>query len=147
MSFENSFDIVLVNDLLDISLREAEHIVDTFTLGIPKMTDKTKIYTQVTNDISISVIPAYEAADSNPAIGKFIYSYQVTIENLGHDTVKLLTRHWHIVDSIQIKREISGEGVIGQQPELHPGEMFQYMSWCPLNSPIGKMFEPTRLST
>ncbi len=104
------------------------------------MTDKTKIYTQVTNDISISVIPAYEAADSNPAIGKFIYSYQVTIENLGHDTVKLLTRHWHIVDSIQIKREISGEGVIGQQPELHPGEMFQYMSWCPLNSPIGKMF-------
>ncbi|MBK8625104.1 MAG: Co2+/Mg2+ efflux protein ApaG [Saprospiraceae bacterium] len=98
------------------------------------------MYTQVTNDISISVIPAYEAADSNPAIGKFIYSYQVTIENLGHDTVKLLTRHWHIVDSIQIKREISGEGVIGQQPELHPGEMFQYMSWCPLNSPIGKMF-------
>jgi ApaG protein len=104
------------------------------------MTDKTKIYTQVTNDISISVQPAYEAADSNPAIGKFIYSYQVTIENLSNDLVKLLTRHWHIVDSIQIKREISGEGVIGQQPELHPGDVFQYMSWCPLNSPIGKMY-------
>jgi ApaG protein len=104
------------------------------------MTDKTKIYTQVTNDISISVLPAYESADSNPAIGKFIYSYQVTIENLSHDTVKLLTRHWHIVDSIQIKREISGEGVIGQQPELLPGDIFQYMSWCPLNSPIGKMY-------
>lgn len=104
------------------------------------MTDKTKIYNQITQDISISVTPAYEAADSNPAIGKFIYSYQVTIENLGNDTVKLLSRHWHIVDSIQVKREINGEGVIGQQPELGPGDVFQYMSWCPLHSPIGKMY-------
>lgn len=104
------------------------------------MTDKTKVYTEITNEISISVVPAYEASESNPAIGKFIYSYQVTIENQSTDTVKLLSRHWHIVDSIQIKREISGEGVIGQQPELKAGEVFQYMSWCPLNSPIGKMF-------
>lgn len=104
------------------------------------MTDKTKIYNLITNDISISVIPSYEPADSNPAIGKFIFSYQVTIENLGQQKVKLLHRHWHIVDSIQIKREIKGEGVIGQQPELLPGDVFQYMSWCPLNSPIGKMF-------
>ncbi len=104
------------------------------------MTDKTKIYNLITNDISISVIPSYEAGDSNPAIGKFIFSYQVTIENLGNHKVKLLHRHWHIVDSIQIKREIKGEGVIGQQPELSPGEVFQYMSWCPLNSPIGKMY-------
>lgn len=104
------------------------------------MTNKSNIYTEITEDISITVVPKYEAAESNPAIGKFIYSYQVTIENLGNETVKLLTRHWHIVDSIQIKREISGEGVIGLQPELKAGEVFQYMSWCPLNSPIGKMY-------
>ncbi len=104
------------------------------------MTDKTKIYTQITHDISISIIPSYEAADSNPAIGKFIYSYQVTIENLSQRPVKLLYRHWHIIDSIQIRREVKGEGVIGQQPELKPGDVFQYMSWCPLNSPIGKMY-------
>ena len=104
------------------------------------MTDKHKIYNEVTDDISISVMTKYESDESNPAIGKFIYSYQVIIENLGLDTVKLLSRHWYIVDSIQEKREVKGEGVVGVQPELKPGESFQYMSWCPLHSPIGKMF-------
>ncbi len=104
------------------------------------MTDKNRIYNSITEQISISVIPKYEAEESNPAIGKFIYSYQVTIENTGFVTVKLLSRHWYIVDSIQIRREIKGEGVIGQQPILRSGEVFNYMSWCPLNSPIGKMY-------
>lgn len=104
------------------------------------MQDKTNQYQAVTENICISVQPKYEASESNPAIGKFIYSYYVTIENKGRSKVKLLSRHWHIVDSIQIKRQVNGEGVIGQQPELKSGEVFEYMSWCPLNSPIGKMF-------
>jgi ApaG protein len=104
------------------------------------MTQESKEYTEITEGIRISVLPSYEANESNPAIGKFIYSYQVTIENLSNDTVKLLSRHWHIVDSIQVRREVNGEGVIGQQPELQPGDTFQYMSWCPLHSPIGKMY-------
>ena len=104
------------------------------------MTDKNLTYSAITDDISISVVPKYEPSESNPAIGKFIYSYQVTIENLSKDTVKLISRHWYIVDSIQEKREVKGEGVVGVQPELNPGETFQYMSWCPLHSPIGKMF-------
>jgi ApaG protein len=104
------------------------------------MTQESKEYNEITEGIRISVIPSYVASESNPAIGKFIYSYQVTIENLSKDTVKLLSRHWHIVDSIQVRREVNGEGVIGQQPELHPGDIFQYMSWCPLHSPIGKMY-------
>jgi ApaG protein len=104
------------------------------------MTDKYKVYNAVTDDISISVMPKYEPDESNPAIGKFIYSYQVVIENLGTDTVKLVSRHWYIVDSIQEKREVRGEGVVGVQPELKSGESFTYMSWCPLHSPIGKMF-------
>lgn len=104
------------------------------------MTDKNKIYTAVTEMISISVQPRYEAEESNPAIGKFIYSYQVTIENNSFVNVKLLSRHWYIIDSIQIRREVKGEGVIGKQPILAPGGSFQYVSWCPLNSPIGKMY-------
>lgn len=104
------------------------------------MTDKFKTYNAVTDNISISVMPKYEPEESNPSIGKFIYSYQVIIENLGSDTVTLLSRHWYIVDSIQEKREVKGEGVVGVQPELKPGETFKYMSWCPLHSPIGKMF-------
>ena len=103
------------------------------------MTDKNRIYNAITEQISISVIPKYEAEESNPAIGKFIFSYQVTIENIGLITVKLLSRHWHITDSIQIRREVKGEGVIGKQPVLKSGDVFNYMSWCPLNSPIGKM--------
>lgn len=104
------------------------------------MTDKNKIYTAETEMINISVQPRYEVVESNPAIGKFIYSYQVTIQNNSFITVKLLTRHWHIVDSIQIRREVKGDGVIGKQPILEPGQVFQYVSWCPLNSPIGKMY-------
>jgi ApaG protein len=104
------------------------------------MTDKYKIYNAVTDDISISVMPKYEVEESNPAIGKFIYSYQVVIENLGTEAVKLLSRHWYIIDSIQEKREVKGEGVVGVQPVLKSGESFKYMSWCPLHSPIGKMF-------
>ena len=104
------------------------------------MTDKNKIYTAVTEMISISVQPRYEADESNPAIGKFIYSYQVTIQNNSFIKVKLLSRHWHIIDSIQIRREVNGDGVIGKQPLLERGNVFQYVSWCPLNSPIGKMY-------
>lgn len=111
------------------------------------MTDKNLTYSAITDDISISVVPKYEPSESNPAIGKFIYSYQITIENLSKDTVKLISRHWYIVDSIQEKREVKGEGVVGVQPELNPGETFQYMSWCPLHSPIGKCLDIIFLST
>ncbi|KXK37185.1 MAG: Co2+/Mg2+ efflux protein ApaG [Saprospiraceae bacterium] len=104
------------------------------------MSDKTIVYTKVTYNIHISVLPSYEPDESNPAIGKFIYSYHVKIENFNNVRVKLLSRHWHIVDSIQVQREVSGEGVIGHQPELDPGDHFEYTSWCPLHSPIGKMY-------
>jgi ApaG protein len=103
------------------------------------MADK-KEYLEITNDISIQVVPKYLHDESNPAIGKFIHSYQIFIENQGKDTVKLLSRHWYIVDSIQEKREVKGEGVVGVQPEIRSGENFQYMSWCALHSPIGKMY-------
>jgi len=104
------------------------------------MTDNQNIYKAVTKYIIISVVPRYEAAESNPAIGKFVFSYHITVENSGKHRVKLISRNWYIVDSIQSRRQISGEGVVGQQPELHPGDSFSYMSWCPLQSAIGKMF-------
>jgi ApaG protein len=104
------------------------------------MTDKTKIYSGISNNISISVIPRYVPEESNPSIGKFIYSYEITIQNLGKTPVQLLTRHWHILDSIQVRREVKGEGVVGKQPVLNPGDSFVYTSWCPLDSPIGKMY-------
>lgn len=104
------------------------------------MINKSIIYNEVTNNISISVVPHYESLESNPAIGKNIFSYHVKIDNLGLDKVQLLSRHWHIVDSNTLKREISGEGVIGLQPELTAGESFEYTSWCLLQTPMGKMY-------
>lgn len=104
------------------------------------MSKSQPIYNQTTHQIRISVVPKYEEQHSNPSIGKFIYSYHITIDNLSTDSVKLLSRHWHILDSIQVKREVKGLGVIGLQPELAPGETFSYTSWCPLHSPIGKMY-------
>lgn len=55
------------------------------------------------------------------------------------EPVKLLSRHWYIFDSIQIQREVEGEGVIGLQPVIKPGDTFEYTSWCPLQSALGKM--------
>lgn len=104
------------------------------------MTHQSKIYTEVTNNISISVKPHYESDESNPAIGKNIFSYHVMITNLSEYRVKLLSRHWHILDSNTLRREVEGDGVVGQQPELNPDESFEYTSWCLLQTPVGKMF-------
>lgn len=104
------------------------------------MTQQNKIYTEVTKNISISIIPHYEINESNPSLGKNIFSYHVVITNLSAYTVKLLSRHWHILDSNMQNREVEGDGVVGQQPELQPGETFEYTSWCLLQTPIGKMY-------
>ncbi|NND32222.1 MAG: Co2+/Mg2+ efflux protein ApaG [Saprospiraceae bacterium] len=95
--------------------------------------------TQITNGIKITVDPHFEPLHSNPVENKYLYSYHIEIENLSEYTVQLLSRHWIIFDSVGIKREVKGSGVIGQQPILHPGQVHEYSSWCPLSTAIGKM--------
>lgn len=96
--------------------------------------------TLTTKGIKISVAVRYQSSQSRPAHNQFVFAYQITIENLGEHTVKLLRRHWHIYDTCGMRREIEGEGVIGKQPILRPGELHQYTSWCPLFSGMGKMW-------
>lgn len=96
--------------------------------------------TLITNGIKISVFPKYHKEHSNPAKHKYIFSYQITIENTSSDTVQLLRRHWFIFDSNGSYREVEGEGVIGKTPILAPGESHQYISWCPLITQVGKMY-------
>ncbi|MEZ4910552.1 MAG: Co2+/Mg2+ efflux protein ApaG [Saprospiraceae bacterium] len=96
-------------------------------------------YQMVTNGISVKVTPKYEDAHSKPSIGKFTFSYHVVIQNLTAEPVKLLSRHWFIYDSKQIQREVEGDGVVGLQPVIKSGEIFEYTSWCPLQSGLGKM--------
>lgn len=96
--------------------------------------------TLITNGIKISVDTQFEPQHSNPLHGKFLFSYHITIENLSEYTVQLMSRHWYIFDSIGIKREVIGDGVIGQQPILEPRQMHEYSSWCPLTTGLGKMY-------
>ncbi len=95
--------------------------------------------TQTTNGIQISVTPEYQAAYSRPNQHRYIFAYQVTIENNSQETVQLLRRHWFIWDGNGSIKEVEGEGVIGQQPVLPPGGKHQYASWCNLSTGIGKM--------
>ncbi|NMD08558.1 MAG: Co2+/Mg2+ efflux protein ApaG, partial [Phyllobacteriaceae bacterium] len=68
-----------------------------------------------------------------------VWAYTITIENLGQVTAQLLARHWIITDALGHKQEVRGDGVVGEQPTLAPGESFQYTSGCPLSTPSGMM--------
>ena len=95
--------------------------------------------TLITHGIKISVTSRYEQEASNPTLRRYIHSYNIKIENLSDKKVQLLSRYWLITDGDGTKREVSGEGVIGEQPKLHPGESHMYSSWSPLSFPTGKM--------
>lgn len=95
--------------------------------------------TFITKGIRISVEPTYRIEQSTPAEGKHVFSYEIIIENRSSNVVQLLERHWYIFDSVGSLREVKGEGVVGEQPTLRPGEKFKYQSWCPLFSEVGKM--------
>lgn len=92
-----------------------------------------------TNGITITVETKFLPAHSDPKGGAYLFGYHITIENGSDHTVQLLRRHWFIHDSIGIIREVEGEGVIGQQPILKPGETHEYASYCDLKTDIGKM--------
>ncbi len=92
-----------------------------------------------TQGIKISVRSRYLADESDPDQEKFIFTYEVTIENEGEIPAQLLTRHWIIKDGDNNIEEVRGDGVIGQMPYLEPGQSFTYTSFCPLRSKFGVM--------
>ena len=98
------------------------------------------MYTAITHNIKISVKSFYHGQQSNPLVNRYIHAYHVQIENLSPETVQLINRHWIIVDSNGVTREVEGEGVIGRQPTVTPGQLHSYTSWAPLASDIGKMY-------
>ncbi len=94
---------------------------------------------QITKGITVSVIPKYDGDTRDYGGIKFIFTYTITVHNAMQDAVKLLSRKWQIFDSIGSKHTVQGDGVVGQQPELPPGDSFEYSSWCPLDSNAGYM--------
>ena len=97
------------------------------------------MYTKTTKSISITVNPYYLEDQSEPDEQHFVWAYQVTINNLGEESVQLKNRFWKIIDSNGIRQEVKGEGVVGEQPILNPGEKFEYTSGTPLSTPSGFM--------
>lgn len=97
------------------------------------------MYTKTTKRISITVNPYYLEDQSEPEEHHYVWAYQITINNLSKERVQLKNRYWKIIDSNGIKQEVKGEGVVGEQPILNPGEQFEYTSGTPLNTPSGFM--------
>lgn len=95
---------------------------------------------KVTEGITISVETFYQPDYSNPIGSEFMFAYRITIENNNTFPIKLLRRHWYIIDSNGTHREVEGEGVVGVQPLLAPGESYQYVSGSNLRTEIGKMY-------
>lgn len=95
--------------------------------------------TEITDGVKISVETIYQPEYSNPVNEHFMFAYRVNIENLTENSVQLLNRHWQIFDSNGTKREVEGEGVVGQQPVIEPGDMHEYVSGCNLKTDMGSM--------
>ena len=94
---------------------------------------------EITQGIKVSVETEYQPSYSSPSQYHYVFTYRITIENQSEFTIQLLRRHWHIYDAGYTAREVEGEGVVGQQPVLEPGQVHQYVSGCNLKSGIGKM--------
>ena len=97
------------------------------------------MYIATTRSIQVSVEPFYLAEQSEPEKERWVFGYRVRIENTGREAVQLLTRDWRITDGHGRVVEVRGEGVVGEQPRLAPGEIFQYTSGTPLPTPTGIM--------
>ena len=89
--------------------------------------------------IRVDVVTSYVEEQSNPGDDRFVFSYTITIRNEGDVPAKLLTRHWIITDANGKVQEVNGEGVVGEQPYLQPGEGFRYSSGAILETPVGAM--------
>ncbi|ANO51942.1 Co2+/Mg2+ efflux protein ApaG [Woeseia oceani] len=90
-------------------------------------------------DISVEVATDYVDEQSEPDIGRYVFAYTITIANKGGVAARLLSRHWVITDANGKVQEVNGDGVVGEQPHLNPGESFRYSSGAVLETPVGAM--------
>ena len=103
------------------------------------MTTLKPAYRCVTRQIEVKAAPRFLSDRSSPDNGYFFWAYTITLTNLGGETVQLKTRHWRITDAHGRLQEVRGDGVVGEEPVLKPGENFEYTSGVPLPTPSGFM--------
>ena len=104
-------------------------------------------YSETTRSILVSVEPRYLDDQSDPDEDHYVWAYSIRIENLGHETVQLRNRYWHITDARGQVQEVRGEGVVGEQPVLKPGQSYEYTSGTPLATPSGIMLGSYEMET
>lgn len=92
-----------------------------------------------TGDIIVRVSVSFLPEQSEPSQGRWFWAYHIRIENVGAARIKLVSREWKIRDGRGTLHEVRGEGVVGEQPVIEPGESFDYVSGCPLATPTGSM--------
>ena len=90
-------------------------------------------------EIRIQVATSYVDEQSEPEQDRYVFAYTITISNAGDTAAQLLSRHWVITDANGKVQEVSGDGVVGEQPHLQPGEEFRYSSGAVLETPVGAM--------
>ncbi|EIJ42072.1 uncharacterized protein affecting Mg2+/Co2+ transport [Beggiatoa alba B18LD] len=94
---------------------------------------------QSPHNVTVEVETRYIDEQSDPEINRYVFAYTVTIRNLGKMPARLMTRHWVIMDANGKVQEVRGEGVVGEQPYLRPGEGFRYTSAAMIETPVGSM--------
>ncbi|MFK7921131.1 MAG: Co2+/Mg2+ efflux protein ApaG [Bacteroidia bacterium] len=100
---------------------------------------ESKLSSKTTSGIRVNVRSAYIRDESSPKHHYYVFAYQVEIINESAQSVQLISREWHITDGIGVKRIVQGEGVIGKQPHIAPGETHRYVSGCHFQTSVGKM--------
>jgi len=93
----------------------------------------------MSHNINVDVDTLYIESESSPVNSQYVFAYTITITNTGTEAAKLMTRHWVITDANGDIEEVRGDGVVGEQPHLKPGEGFQYTSGAVLKTPVGTM--------
>ena len=103
--------------------------------------------TEKEHNITVEVETDYIEGQSEPDNERYVFSYTITIRNEGGAPAQLLSRHWLITDANGNVQEVKGEGVVGEQPHLEPGERFRYSSGTVLETPVGSMQGMYRMET
>ncbi|MEO8168507.1 MAG: Co2+/Mg2+ efflux protein ApaG [bacterium] len=93
----------------------------------------------ITEGIRVRAVATYIPGQSSPARDQFVFAYRITIANVGLKRARLLSRHWVIINGNGDREDVEGPGVIGKTPTLASGEVFEYTSFCPLNTEWGTM--------
>ena len=105
------------------------------------------MYRKTTRSIEVTVIPLYLDDQSDPDENRYVWAYQVSLENKGHETVQLLTRYWNITDANGKVLEVRGDGVVGEQPVLRPNDILETPIDRPLPTPPGSMAGRYKMKT